>query len=103
MESKSCGVLDTPLSRSMTIFARQRIAQSHTSRAVLNANDEKWSRANKLRVIGGSARSIASQVVLKRSTPSDHVCLVFDVSFAFDIESGSAQRWRLGAPELKPS
>ena len=102
MEWKSCGVLDTPLSRSMTIFARQRIAQSHTSRAVLNANDEKWPRANKLRVIGGSARSIASQVVLKRSTPSDDVCLVFDVSFAFDIESGSAQRWRLGAPELKP-
>jgi hypothetical protein len=35
--------------------------------------------------------------------PFFHVCLVFDVSFAFDIESGSAQRWRLGAPELKPS
>jgi hypothetical protein len=86
MESKSRGVLDTPLEpviglaegktrwRSMTIFARQRIAQSHNSLAVLNANDgtrRLFSRAIKLRVIGDSAHSTASQVVLKRSTPSD--------------------------------
>ena len=37
MEPRSRGVLDTP--RSMTVFTRH-IAQSHISRALLNANDD---------------------------------------------------------------
>ena len=71
MEPKSCGVLGTPLEpviglaegetrwRSMTIFARQHIAPSHTSRALLNANDDTrqvFSRGIKLRMTGDPAR-----------------------------------------------
>src|SRR5260370_28405329 len=47
---------------------------SHTSLALLSANDHTrrmFSRGIKLRMTGVSARSTGSQVVVKRSTPSD--------------------------------